>query len=202
MAKLRYIAGFLILCAGAAIAAEPRLAEQKSFVVPLANGENGSAIALPSGNEQVLVLAAQGNPPAIAVYRISAFDEPGPGPGPEPNPQPDPSPNPNPNPQPIPHGPISLIWIEESSERTPEQAKAITDQAIRDALKKLVGVSVLPTLMLSMNRANLPMISRLLSLPLDVMVCRGFLQQTTRVPRSSTAKRLRIEMSFLQSYAG
>lgn len=136
MAKLRYIAGFLILCAGAAIAAEPRLAEQKSFVVPLANGENGSAIALPSGNEQVLVLAAQGNPPAIAVYRISAFDEPGPGPGPEPNPQPDPSPNPNPNPQPIPHGPISLIWIEESSERTPEQAKAITDQAIRDALKK------------------------------------------------------------------
>ena len=136
MAKARYIAAVLVLSVGTALAAEPRLAEHKSFIVPLASGENGSAIALQGGNEQILVLATQGNPPILSLYRLIAFDAPGPQPEPEPNPQPDPSPNPNPNPQPIPHGPISLIWIEESSERTPEQAKAITDQAIRDALKK------------------------------------------------------------------
>ena len=136
MAKARYIAAVLVLSVGTALAAEPRLAEHKSFIVPLASGENGSAIALQGGNEQILVLATQGNPPILSLYRLIAFDAPGPQPEPEPNPQPDPSPNPNPNPQPIPHGPISLIWIEESSERTPEQAKAITDQSIRDALKK------------------------------------------------------------------
>ena len=109
MAKARYIAAVLVLSVGTALAAEPRLAEHKSFIVPLASGENGSAIALQGGNEQILVLATQGNPPILSLYRLIAFDAPGPQPEPEPNPQPDPSPNPNPNPQPIPHGPISLI---------------------------------------------------------------------------------------------
>ena len=132
MARSTYLATILMSFSSLVLAAQPRLAEQKSFIVPLANGENGSAIAMLSGNEQVLVLAAQGNPPAIAVYRISAFDEPGPGPGPEPRPDPEPQPDPQPNPR----GPLSLIWIEETTDRTPEQAKAITDQSIRDALKK------------------------------------------------------------------
>lgn len=136
MARSTYLATILMTFSSLVLAAQPRLAEQKSFIVPLANGENGSAMTIASGNDQILILAAQANPPILALYRITAFNAPGPQPDPNPNPGPNPNPNPTPDPQPLPQGPITLIWIEESSERTAEQAKAITDQSICDALKK------------------------------------------------------------------
>lgn len=124
MAKARYIAAVLVLSVGTALAAEPRLAEHKSFIVPLASGENGSAMALVAAEGQILIVAAKGDPPVIALYRVSAFDVPGPGP------------NPNPDPRPNPRGPLSLIWIEETADRTPEQAAALTDSELRDAIRK------------------------------------------------------------------
>lgn len=56
-------------------------------------------------------------------------------PGPEPQPEPQPEPEPPP-PVPVPPGPgtLELLWIEETAARTPEQARALTDRAIRDAL--------------------------------------------------------------------
>jgi len=53
-----------------------------------------------------------------------------PGPGPTP---PNPEPGPQPQPQPVP-GPKTVLWIEESSARTPSQAAAVVDKAIRNAL--------------------------------------------------------------------
>ncbi|MBC7351430.1 MAG: hypothetical protein H5U08_03645 [Thermogutta sp.] len=53
-------------------------------------------------------------------------------PGPQPIP-PNPEPGPQPQPQPVP-GPKTVLWIEESSARTPSQAAAVVDKAIRDAL--------------------------------------------------------------------
>lgn len=55
-------------------------------------------------------------------------------PGPQPTPpNPEPGPQPQPEPQPVP-GPKQVLWIEESSERTPSQAAAVVDKAVRDAL--------------------------------------------------------------------
>jgi len=132
MAKARYIAAVLVLSVGTALAAEPRLAEHKSFIVPLASGENGSAMALAAAEGQILIVAAKGDPPVIALYRVSAFDVPGPNPNPDPRPEPEPDPDPRPNPR----GPLSLIWIEETADRTPEQAAALTDSELRDAIRK------------------------------------------------------------------
>jgi len=53
------------------------------------------------------------------------------GPAPGPGPQPDPGPRPEPQPGP---GPKKIIWIEETANRNPDQASAITDQKIRKLL--------------------------------------------------------------------
>jgi len=53
--------------------------------------------------------------------------------GPRPRPDPDPRPEPEPGPQPAP-GPKTLIWIEETGQRTPQQAAALTDRKLRDVL--------------------------------------------------------------------
>ncbi len=50
----------------------------------------------------------------------------------EPNPNPSPDPNPNPSPLFVTH----IYWVEESLNRTPEQAKIISSQKVREALKK------------------------------------------------------------------
>ncbi len=123
----------LLSCAVAA-ADPPKIANEQGFVVPLADGGNGSAMALAAAEGQILIVAAKGDPPVIALYRLAAFDAPEPGPGPEP--KPDPEPGPNPDPQPNPRGPLSLIWIEETADRTPEQASALTDSELRDAIRK------------------------------------------------------------------
>jgi len=57
---------------------------------------------------------------------------PGPSPTP-PNPQPGPVPDPQPGPTPQP-GPKTVLWIEETEERTPSQAQAILDSEIRKAV--------------------------------------------------------------------
>lgn len=119
--------GGLIGPAGAS-ADQPRLAEETSFQVPLATGQIGTALLLPSGDDQTMIVAAEGTPPVLAIYRVSGLDSPQPGPEPEPEPEPEPQPNPQ--------GPLSLIWIEETADRTPEQAQAITDTAIRDAIRE------------------------------------------------------------------
>ncbi|HOB43671.1 MAG TPA: hypothetical protein PLK04_10225 [Bacillota bacterium] len=54
---------------------------------------------------------------------------------PKPEPQPEPKPEPEPEP-PVPDVPKTVIWIEESSMRTPSQAAAIIDKQIRQAIEK------------------------------------------------------------------
>ncbi len=50
-----------------------------------------------------------------------------------PRPQPGPGPQPGPQPQPTP-GPKTVIWIEESGERTAQQAAALTDRKLRETI--------------------------------------------------------------------
>lgn len=123
--------GGLFGSAGAS-AEQPTVANETAFHVPLADGHTGSAIMLPAGDDQTMVVAAAGSPPVLAIYRVSGQDSPQPEPEPEPGPEPEPEPDPQPDPQ----GPLRLIWIEETADRTPEQAEAITDTAIRDALRE------------------------------------------------------------------
>lgn len=106
----------------------PRLANQVPFQVPLNDGHIGSAVLLAGSDGQVMVVAAEGNPPVLSLYHVATLVQPTPDPGP--------NPNPNPNPTPLPQGPFTVIWIEESADRTPDQAKAITDSVIRETLKK------------------------------------------------------------------
>lgn len=106
----------------------PKLADQTSFQVPLTTGQTGTALLLPSGHHQTMVVAAGGSPPVLALYRVTAEDMPQPDPSPDPGPEPDPKPGPK--------GPLSLIWIEETADRTPEQALAIVDAGIRESLRQ------------------------------------------------------------------
>jgi len=58
-------------------------------------------------------------------------------PGPQPTPpNPEPGPQPEPEPQPIPSGPKTVIWIEESGDRSPSQAAAIIQREIRAAIER------------------------------------------------------------------
>jgi len=68
----------------------------------------------------------------IEEFTWGGTPQPEPGPGPQPTP-PNPEPGPQPQPQPVP-GPKTVLWIEESSARTPSQAAAVVDKAIRNAL--------------------------------------------------------------------
>lgn len=94
------------------------------FAMPLADGETGTALIMDGTR---LVLAAPGQPPALAIFEVLPV-EPSPPPNPVP-PQPEP-------PAPVPPGPgvLDLLWIEETAARTPEQARAITNRALREAL--------------------------------------------------------------------
>ena len=57
-------------------------------------------------------------------------------PGPQPTPpNPEPGPQPEPEPQPVP-GPKTVLWIEESADRTPGRAGAVVDAGIRSAIQK------------------------------------------------------------------
>jgi hypothetical protein len=53
-----------------------------------------------------------------------------------PGPEPQPEPQPEPEPQPIPSGPKTVIWIEESGDRSPSQAAAIIQREIRAAIER------------------------------------------------------------------
>lgn len=114
------------------LADQPQIAENVSFQVPLADGKPGTALLLAIHDGQVMVVAKDGSPPVLALYRVV----PGPSPQPGPGPGPGPGPQPEPGPQPQPQGPLSLIWIEESADRTPEQAQAIVDPEIREVLRE------------------------------------------------------------------
>lgn len=87
------------------------------------------------------ILAAEDGPRAVVAAvvadRLILEDFPlpfGVSPGPGPNPRPDPQPDPDPQPEPRPDGPRHLLWIEETSARTPGEAAAVTDHEIREAL--------------------------------------------------------------------
>lgn len=75
------------------------------------------------GDEQKILVAALKNGRLI----LEEFSWSGPRPQPEPGPGPEPQPGPSP-------GPKTVIWIEETGERTPQQAAALTDAKLRAAL--------------------------------------------------------------------
>lgn len=126
---------WLLLIAEAAMGGP--FVEQQNFPVPLADGTAGTAMALASDQGQVLIVAAPTTPPTISLYLVTpASPHPQPQPQPNPNPNPNPNPQPEPQPKPTPVGPLSLIWIEETSERTPEHAILIADKELRDLLYK------------------------------------------------------------------
>lgn len=77
------------------------------------------------GQDQLIVVAAVVNGKLVVEEFKAPFT-------PEPNPQPNPKPDPQPNPQP---GPKTVLWIEETSDRTPSQAAAVIDAQIRAALQ-------------------------------------------------------------------
>jgi len=120
---------WLLLIAEAAVGGP--FVEQQNFPVPLADGTAGTAMALASDQGQVLIVAAPTTPPTISLYLVMPAS-----PQPQPNPNPNPNPQPDPQPKPTPVGPLRLIWIEETSERTPEHAALIADKELRDLLYK------------------------------------------------------------------
>jgi hypothetical protein len=73
--------------------------------------------------DKIWVAAVRGG--KLVVKEISLGSPPEPGPGPEPGPRPEPQPGP---------GPKTVIWIEESGQRTPQQAAAIIDKNVRAAI--------------------------------------------------------------------
>lgn len=107
-----------------ALGDSPQLAQRVPFAVPLADGQTGTGLML---DAKQLLVAAPGQPPVLAFFEVNPRS-------PTP-PPPDPSPEPSP-PVPVPPGPgvLDILWIEETAARTPEQARALTDRAIRDAL--------------------------------------------------------------------
>lgn len=93
------------------------------FAIPLADQTSATAIFI---DAETLAIAKPGNPPILGLFALHAKDSP---PGPTPGPMPDPTP-----PTPTPRGPLTLIWIEETGQRTPQQAAAITDAELRARL--------------------------------------------------------------------
>lgn len=65
----------------------------------------------------------------LVVQEVSLRVSPQPGPGPQPEPEPGPQPGPQPGP-----APKTVIWIEESGQRTPQQAAALTDRKLRETI--------------------------------------------------------------------
>jgi len=77
-----------------------------------------------SGQPEIIVAALVGDQ-----LILEAFSWPfGPGPKPEPGPDPEPEPQPTP-------GPKTVLWIEESADRSPVQAAAIVNKEIRQAIQ-------------------------------------------------------------------
>lgn len=122
------------LSVGSAGAAEPKLEYDfrggDHLSVFVAGADQQLWKVFPVGNEQkILVAAVKGGRLILEEFTWDGGPRPGPGPGPEPGPQPGPEPQPQPTP-----GPKSVIWIEETGERTPQQAAALTDPKLRAAL--------------------------------------------------------------------
>ena len=46
----------------------------------------------------------------------------------------DSNPNPDPNPDPLPSGVVSMFWVEETLDRTPEQASMLSSKKVREAI--------------------------------------------------------------------
>lgn len=84
---------------------------------------------LPGENGPIVVVAA-----LVQDMLILEQFEFGGQPNPEPQPGPGPGPQPGPQPQPVP-GPKTVLWIEESSQRTPSQATAIIDATTRNTIR-------------------------------------------------------------------
>ena len=81
------------------------------------------------GNGLLTVLYVKGDTIEQLTYTVTLKE--GPAPDPDPNPDPDPDPDPNPDPNPDPPAELWGIVIEESSERTPEQAIVLASPEIR-----------------------------------------------------------------------
>jgi hypothetical protein len=113
-----------------ALGDSPQLAQRVPFAVPLADGQTGTGLML---DAKQLLVVAPGQPPVLAFFEVNPRSPTPPVP-PTPEPLP-PKPEPPP-PVPVPPGPgvLDILWIEETAARTPEQARALTDRAIRDAL--------------------------------------------------------------------
>ncbi len=113
-----------------ALGDSPQLAQRVPFAVPLADGQTGTGLML---DAKQLLVAAPGQPPVLTFFEVTPLSPTPPVP-PTPEPLP-PKPEPPP-PVPVPPGPgaLELLWIEETAARTPEQAKALTDRALREAL--------------------------------------------------------------------
>lgn len=134
----RITAGFLLsilICGGIPQAQAVEIRAKTSFIVPLEGGVQGSAILVQEKDGRLLIVAGAGTPPEIGIFYLTEGQAPEPQPQPEPNPGPGPQPQPEPQPQP--RGPYTLIWIEETAARTAEQARALSDSAIREALRKV-----------------------------------------------------------------
>lgn len=106
--------------------------EPRFVAVTLADGRSAVVFASRRPGTITLVYAVCGSD-GLEIARHQFENKAGTDPPPAPPPTP---PNPEPNPPPLPKPPYRLIWIEESSDRTPEQAAAQNDRAIRDALTR------------------------------------------------------------------
>ena len=102
----------------------PEGAKQRFIDLRAADGTTVLVFASRQPMEITIVVAAcDTDGPVIATHRFVN--------GSAPDPQPDP-----PTPRPVPQPPFTLLWIEESSERTPAQAAAQNDREIRQAIER------------------------------------------------------------------
>lgn len=127
----------------------PKSAEGQALPVLLPEG--GTALVFASRTPQTLVVLyaySTSDGATLLLHECRNGQAPGPGPQPTP-PGPGPSPGPTPPgpvpPGPSPPGPVpptpspiapkTIFWIEESEDRTPGQAEAISDKPSREAIK-------------------------------------------------------------------
>lgn len=102
-----------------AISFAQEFAPEKTFYIPV---KQGKALAFFINQNKLAVIFMEGENTTVRFYYLSSSPEPNPDPEPEPNPQPS--------------NIVAIYWVEETLERTPEQAILLSSKKVRDSIQQ------------------------------------------------------------------
>jgi len=94
---------------------------EKTFYLPV---KQGKALGFFIEQNKLAVIFVKDQDVRVIIYYLDKT--------PNPNPEPNPEPNPNPSPTDV----VAIYWVEETLERTPDQAKIIASKRVRDLIKQ------------------------------------------------------------------